>query len=57
MEKTFADCSGPIIVWVWPQNVAVKTFTDDSETAKNAKVFSLESFPLYGISFSLRGKM
>ena len=36
-EKTFADCSGPIIMWVWPQNVAEKTFTDGSETTKSAK--------------------
>jgi hypothetical protein len=28
---------------------AEKTFANGSETAKNAKVFSLESFPLYGI--------
>ena len=27
----------------------LKTFTDGSETAKNAKVFYLQSFPLYGI--------
>ena len=42
------DCSGPIIMWVLPQNFADKTFTDGSETAKNVKVFSLESFPLSG---------
>ena len=35
-------------MWVWLQNFAEKTFTDGSETAKNAKVFSLESFPLCG---------
>ena len=38
-EKTFADCSGLIIMWVWLQNFAEKTFTDGSETVKNAKVF------------------
>ena len=43
------DCSGPIIMWVWPQNVAEKTFTDGSETAENVTVFSLESIPLYNI--------
>ena len=36
---------------VRPQNFEDKTFTDGCETAKNAKVFSLESFPLYGIGF------
>ena len=40
----------PIIMYVWPQNFAEKTLTDGSETAKNEKVFSLESFPLYGIA-------
>ena len=34
----------PIIMWVWPQNFAEKTVTDGSETAKNVKVLSLESF-------------
>ena len=29
-EKTFADCSGPIIMWVWPQKFAEKTFADCS---------------------------
>ena len=24
VEKTFADCSGPIIMWVWPQNLRRK---------------------------------
>ena len=43
------DCSGPIIMWVRPQNFAEKTFTDGSETAKDAKVFYLESIPLYGV--------
>ena len=31
-----------------PQNFVDKTFTDGSETEENAKVFSLENFPLYG---------
>ena len=30
-------------------NFAEKTFADGSQTSKFAKVFSLESFPLYGI--------
>ena len=48
-EKTFVDCSDPIIIIMelWPQNFAEKTFTDGSETAKTPKVFSLECFPLY----------
>ena len=29
----------PIIMWAWPQTFAEKTFTDGSETAKNARVF------------------
>ena len=32
------------------RNFAEKTFADGSETAKNAKLFSLEGFPLYGTS-------
>ena len=40
----------PIVMWAWPQNFAEKTFTDGSATTKNAKVFSLESFPLFGIT-------
>ena len=31
-----------------PPNFVEKTFTDNHKTAKFAKVFSLESFPLYG---------
>ena len=31
-----------------PQNFAEKTFTNSHKTTKFAKVFSLESFPLYG---------
>ena len=37
--ENIADCSGLIIMWVWLQNFAEKTFTDGSETVKNAKVF------------------
>ena len=40
-KKPFPHCSGPIIVWVWPQKFAEKTLTDGSETAKKEKVFSL----------------
>ena len=31
-----------------PPNFAEKTFVDGSQTSKSVKVFSLESFPLYG---------
>ena len=48
-------CSGPVIMWVWPQNFAEKTFTDGSETAKNVNVFSLESFPQYGMLTAYKG--
>ena len=48
-EKTFTDCSKPIMGGCGtPPNFMEKTFTDDSQTSKSAKVFSLESFPLYG---------
>ena len=42
-EKTFADCSSNYYVGV-ATNFAEKTFTDGSDTAKNAKVFSLKNF-------------
>ena len=45
-EKTLADCSSLIIMWVCLQNFAEKTLADGSETAKTAKVFSLEIIPL-----------
>ena len=32
-----------------PTKFTEKTFADDSETAKNVKVFFLETFPLYGM--------
>jgi len=32
-----------------PPNFMEKTFADSHKTAKFVKVFSLESFPLYGI--------
>ena len=35
-------------VWVWPSIFTEKTFTDRPKTSKF--IFSLESFPLYGIS-------
>ena len=39
-----------------PPNFAEKTFTNCHKTAKFAKVFSLESFPLYGIRYSYTAK-
>ena len=33
-----------------PPNFVEKTFADGSQTSKSAKVFSLESFPLYSTS-------
>ena len=35
-------------------NFAEKTFADGSETAKDAKFFSLQSFPLHSISFDVQ---
>ena len=49
-EKTFTDCLKPIIGGCdTPQNFVEKTFADGPQTSKSAKVFSLESFPLYGM--------
>ena len=43
------DCSKPIIGGCgMPPNFAEKTFAGGSQTLKSAKVFSLESFLLYG---------
>jgi len=33
-----------------PQNFAEKTFANSHKTAKSTKLFSLKSFPLYGIA-------
>ena len=37
-----------------PLNFGEKAFTNSYKTLKFAKVFSLESFPLYGITFHIR---
>ena len=43
------DCLKPIIGgYSTPPNFTEKTFVDGSQTSKSAKIFSLESFPLYG---------
>ena len=50
MERTFTDCLKQIIGGCGtPPNFAEKTFVDGSQTLKSVKVFSLESFPLYGM--------
>ena len=49
MEKTFTDCLKQIIDGCGtPPNFAEKTFADGYQTSKSTKIFSLESFPLYG---------
>ena len=49
-EKTSTDCLKQIIGGCGtPPNFAEKTFADGSQTSKSMKVFSLESFPLYGM--------
>ena len=56
MNKIFtrADCSLvlPIVPPedITPPNFAKKTFTNSHKTLKYAKVFSLESFPLYTVN-------
>ena len=51
-NKIFADCSLvlPIVLPknAMPPNFTEKTFANSHKTSKFAKVFSLESFPLYG---------
>ena len=54
-EKTFADCSSPIIMRCGHKMLRRKAFMEGSETAKNSpKVFSLERFPLYSILYSIQ---
>jgi len=48
-EKTFADCSLVLPMNATLPNFAKKLFTNSHKTLKFAKVFSLKSFPLYGI--------
>ena len=42
------DCL-PVLCQTTPPNFAEKTYVHSHKTAKFAKVFSLESFPVYGI--------
>ncbi len=54
MSRENADCLKPIIGGCGtPPNFTDKTFTDGSQTSKSAKVFSLESFPLYSSTLLL----
>ena len=39
-----------------PQNFVEKTFTDGSQSSKFTKVFSLESFPLYGTLLTINSE-
>ena len=48
-EKTFTDCSLVLPKDAMPLNFTEKTFAISHKTSKFVKVFSLESFPLYGI--------
>ena len=48
-EKTFVDCSLVSLPKVPPNFAKKKTFANTYKTSKFAKVFSLESFPLYGL--------
>ena len=56
-EKTFADWwkydfrgenFRGLLTFATPPNFTEKTFTNSHKTTKSSKVFSLESFPLYG---------
>ena len=46
-EKTFADCSLCCVKERHGPNFVEKTFANSHKIVKFAKVFSLESFPLY----------
>ena len=48
MEKTFTNCSLVLPNNATPPNFVEKNFTNSRNTSKFVKVFSLESFPLYG---------
>ena len=48
-EKTFVDCS--LVPRPSLQTITEKIITDRRKTAKFAKVFSLESFPLYSTMY------
>ena len=50
-EKNFVDCSLLLHQNATLSNFAEKTFVNSHKTAKIAKLFSLESFLLYGTSW------
>ena len=50
VEKTFADCSLVLQKDATVPNFVEKAFAISHKTLKFAKVFSLESFLLYGIA-------
>ena len=52
-EKTFVDYLLVPPKDTMPPNVTEKTFVNSHKNSKFVKVFSLKSFPLYGILFNL----
>ena len=60
-EKTFVDCLlvPPIVPPkdAMPPNFAEKTFANSHKTLKFAKIFFLESFPLYGTRAHKNGRL
>ena len=53
VEKTFVDCSLVLLPKdAMPPNFTEKTFANSYKILKFAEVFSLESFPLYGICYN-----
>ena len=51
-EKTFADCSGPIIMWVWPQKFAEKLSQMVLKPRKMKKLSPSKVFHYSGTSHS-----
>ena len=56
VENTFADWLLVLPKDATPPNFVEKTFANSHKTSKFAKVFSLESFPLYSIAVLRRKK-
>ena len=48
VEKSFMDCLLVPLKDATPPNFTMKTFANSHKTSKFVKVFSLESFMLYG---------
>ena len=58
VEKTFVDCSLVLPPKdAMPPNFTVKTFANSCKILKFTEVFSLKSFPLYGICYNGSGKL